>query len=295
MSLAIPATRCRETLLTLLAVLLFATVTLPSVTHGQENATEREDPLRHFTPHVFENGSDELLYRWMAPANADAPDSEPYPLVLFLHGAGERGDNNRSQLIHGAGELASDERRRSYPAYALFPQCPKGLRWVETDWTTAKGQGTFPTKASKTLDLTLKLVDRILAGKEQHANIDPDRIYITGLSMGGYGTWHATSLKPNLFAASAVVCGGGDPALVPSYAKSLPIWAFHGDADNVVPLERGREIVDALNQAGQSPTVRFTVYPGVNHNSWTPTYQNEELYQWMFRQRRGQPSADRNE
>lgn len=220
-----------------------------------------------------------LGYRLLVPPNLDA-SAEPkkqYPLVLFLHGAGERGSDNEAQLVHGVGDFYA--RRESQPAFVVAPQCPEGKRWVEVDWTEASGKDTFPEKPSEPMRLALKIVDELVAS----GNVDPARIYVTGLSMGGYGTWYAAGSKGHPFAAAAPVCGGGDPTWAERYV-GLPLWAFHGEADKTVPVERSREMIEAIREAGGEP--KYTEYPGVAHNSWAQTYSSDAFHEWLFKQKR---------
>lgn len=216
-----------------------------------------------------------LLYRLLKPKNYDA--SKKYPLVLFLHGAGERGNNNSAQLVHGMGDFASDKIMADYPAFVLAPQCPAGDKWVDVDWSADKHD--MPEKPASPMRLTLAVIEKL----SKEFSIDADRLYITGLSMGGYGTWDAIQRHPKLFAAAAPICGGGDPKLAEKIAK-LPIWAFHGDQDKAVKVERSREMIAAIKAAGGQP--KYTEYPGVGHDSWTQSYKNPEFYQWLFAQRR---------
>ncbi|MGB7324067.1 MAG: prolyl oligopeptidase family serine peptidase, partial [Rubripirellula sp.] len=218
-----------------------------------------------------------LKYRLLKPAAYD-PEKK-YPLVLFLHGAGERGDDNKAQLKHGAKEFARADRREQFPAYVVFPQCPVGSRWVESPWDLASGRGEFARTPSTPMKATLELVDHLIATE----SVDPDRVYVTGLSMGGQGTWFAAAAKPKRFAAMLEVCGGGDPSWAEDYA-GIPVWGFHGQADKVVPIGRGREMIVALAQGGHHPELRFTEYPGVGHDSWTRTYSRDDVFEWLFSQ-----------
>ncbi|WP_218933587.1 carboxylesterase family protein [Rubripirellula lacrimiformis] len=237
------------------------------------------NPADAFTAATF----DGLPYRLLAPestgddgtADADAK----YPLVLFLHGAGERGNDNVAQLKHGAAEFLRPDRRQAYPAYVVMPQCPKDARWVESDWGTASGDGAFPQAPSGPMAKALALVDHLA----DTLPVDPNRIYVTGLSMGGQGTWYAAVAPPKRFAAMLEVCGGGDPSWAHRY-DGVPVWAFHGQSDSVVPVLRGREMIKALAQSGHYPELRYTEYPGVGHDSWTRTYSRDDVFDWLFRQ-----------
>ena len=229
-----------------------------------------------------------LPYRILKPDESvlkAAPSAEGtarrFPLVLFLHGAGERGDDNEKQLVHAAADFARSDRRRDEPAFVVFPQCPSEAQWVDTPWSLPSGKGTFTEKPSEPLRTALDLVDLLVRTNP----IDPDRIYVTGLSMGGYGAWHAAALQPERFAAVLAVCGGSDPDWAERY-KGLPIWSFHGDQDTVVPVVRGREIVSALALAGHQPELRYSEYEGVGHNSWSRTYARDDVHAWLFRQHR---------
>ncbi len=215
-----------------------------------------------------------LKYRLLKPQAALAQQT---PLVVFLHGAGERGDDNCNQLIHGVAEFTHPERLATYPCYVIAPQCPTGQKWVEVDWSSSRN--TMPETISQPLRLVLELVDDFI----DSGRVDENRIYLTGLSMGGYGTWDALARRSNFFAAAVPICGGGDPTKVTLF-KDVPIWSFHGDVDAVVPVSRSREMIEALRMAGASP--KYTEYAGVQHDSWTQTYRTPELYRWMFAQQR---------
>ena len=193
---------------------------------------------------------DYLLY---LPADY-ASSQKDWPLLIFLHGLGERGPDLNKVKIHGPAKLI--EQGREFPFIVVSPQCPAGSWW--------------PYETQK----VLALIDEIV----ETCRVDEKRIYLTGLSMGGFGTWAIASVQPQRFAAIAPVCGGGCTFLAPRL--TMPIRAFHGDADTVVPLEKSREMVDAVNNAGGNATL--TVYPGVGHNSWTQTYANNELYEWLL-------------
>lgn len=193
-----------------------------------------------------------------------APDSATdtkVPLILFLHGAGERGADLEKVKAHGLPNVLETRGPLPEPAFVVAPQC------------SAKSWWTLELEALETL------LDDVCT---QHA-IDPARIYLTGLSMGGYGAWHLALKNPARFAALAPVCGGGIPPLAHKL-KTLPIWAFHGADDAVVPRSASEDMIAAITRAGGKP--QFTLYPGVGHDSWTRTYENPELYYWLFAQRR---------
>lgn len=213
-----------------------------------------------------------LLYRLYKPVPKTT--GEKFPLVLFLHGAGERGDDNAAQLTHGVKFFL--ERENEYPCFIVAPQVPKNEQWVNTPWGNPKH--TIPEKPSESMRLTLDLLGAL---EKEFPEIDSKRIYVTGLSMGGFGAWDILMRQPKMFAAAVPICGGADDTRAALIAK-IPVWAFHGGADDVVKTARSRNIVAALKAAGGSP--RYTEYPGVGHQCWDQAYSSPELFQWLFGQ-----------
>jgi predicted peptidase len=220
-----------------------------------------------------------LPYRFHSPKNRDK--QKKYPLVLFMHGAGERGIDNRFQFFR----FNPVKFWETEDCFVLAPQCPSrdytadnaDCVWVDTPFGAP--QHTMKERPTKPMQLSISLLDSIL----RLPQIDKNRVYITGLSMGGFATWELLQRFPEKFAAAIPVCGGGDPA----YAQSLmniPIWAFHGDADKIVIPERSREMVDAITQNGGKPL--YTEYKGVGHGAWSPTYSNAEVWKWLFKQKK---------
>ena len=227
-----------------------------------------------YTGGPYEN--EVFQYRLMKPANVEAGQS--YPLVLFLHGAGERGTDNANQLKYLPRLMASDAHREKFPCYVLAPQCRSGKQWVNVPWSDVEST-PLPKEPSHQLRVAIAILERTL--KEEQ--VDRDRVYLTGLSMGGFGSWDLAARHPDWFAAVAPICGGGDEATAKSLA-GLPIWVFHGGADTVVKTVRSQRMVAALKEAGGDP--KYTEFPGVGHNSWTPAYEKTDLLNWMFEQRR---------
>jgi predicted peptidase len=232
-----------------------------------------------YLPKEFKSEQGSLPYRFLAPPTID--DGETYPLVIFLHGAGERGDDNRKQLIHGLKEFVTPANREKYPCFIIAPQCPQEQRWVEVEWTL--DAHTMPEKTSEPLRLTFELIEKLTS----ELPIDRSRIYVTGLSMGGYGTWDAIQRNPELFAAAVPVCGGGDETYAEGL-RSVPIWAFHGNKDTVVKPRRSTSMVEAVNRAGGR--AKLTMYEGVGHDSWNPAYADPEMLAWLFSQRKPTPA-----
>lgn len=212
-----------------------------------------------------------LKYRLFKPEAVEGK----IPLVLFLHGAGERGDDNAAQTKHGVKAFVA--RQAMNPHVLVAPQCPKGKKWNDVDWHAPTHK--TPEAPSEPMALVMELLDVL----PKELPIDPKRIYVTGLSMGGYGTWDLLTRRPELFAAAAPICGGGDETSAAKIAK-IPQWIFHGDKDGVVKPERSRNMVEALKKAGGEP--RYTEYPGVGHDSWTPAYKDPALFEWLFSQKK---------
>lgn len=234
-----------------------------------------------FAARVFEDGQGgRLLYRLLQPPAYDS--TRRYPLVLFLHGAGERGSNNVAQLKNGVLEFAKDDLQARYPAFVVVPQVPQNNKWSDTDWRAL--QADLPPKPSDSLRMTMELLKAL----REEFSIDGERIYVTGVSMGGYGTWDAICRYPGFFAAAAPVCGGGDEKQA-ELIKDLPIWCFHGDKDSAVPVVRSRNMIEALRQAGGAP--KYTELPGVGHNAWDYAYGDPALFDWLFAQKQGAPAA----
>jgi len=218
------------------------------------------------TQHLFESSAEKkvsLRYLLYLPKEYGAQQGVKWPLVLFLHGMGERGDDLELVKKHGIPKIVEE---RDSPFVAISPQCPS-----YSMWTTE-------------LDALHALIMEVI----QTYSIDKSRIYLTGLSMGGFGAWHLAEAYPRLFAAVVPICGGALPMIgFPERIKVLkdtPIWAFHGAKDNVVPLKTSQELVDVLRK--HNGNVRFTVYPEAGHDSWTETYGNPELYEWLLKQKR---------
>jgi predicted peptidase len=217
----------------------------------------------------FIRSSDTLLYRFLQPENRD--NSKKYPLVIFLHGAGERGNDNEAQLFHGSGLFT--ENSKEYPCFALFPQCPKDKKWVEVDWSADSHQ--MPSESSDLLKSLMELTEQL---KNTYA-IDNDRIYIMGLSMGGFGTWELISRFPDKFAAAVPICGGGDENMA-SGMVDVPIWAFHGDRDRIVKTIRTRNMINAIKSSGGN--AKYTEYKDTGHLCWSKAFAETELLSWLF-------------
>ena len=186
-----------------------------------------------------------------------------WPLVLFLHGIGERG--NDLQLVKKQGLPKLLAAGMEFPFIVVSPQCPNDHWWEPLELKT--------------------LLDEVV----EKYKVDRDRLYVSGLSMGGFGTWALAAYQPDRFAALAPICGGGEPLWAARFAR-VPTWVFHGAKDPAVPLERSRQMVEALKRAGGN--VKFTVYPEAQHDCWTETYANPQLYQWLLAQKRSAKKSE---
>ena len=208
-------------------------------------------------------------WRLFVPPEASAEN--PLPIVFMLHGAGRRGNDNVGPMDL-AYSFWSEEAQKKNPCFVLAPQCRKGSMWATlNNKHTNQKVAAEPTPelagAFAALDLVLKTYP-----------IDKKRIYLTGQSMGGFGTWEALYRKPDLWAAAIPICGGGDPSQVEVF-KHIPIWAWHGANDSAVPVQNTRELIEALKKAGANPKYDE---PKVGHGSWAPAYKTPELYEWLF-------------
>jgi predicted peptidase len=204
----------------------------------------------------------EMPYLYALPPDYEPGGKKRWPLLLFLHGAGERGTDVQRVAIHGPLKLV--RQGRSFPFIILAPLCPEGRRW-ETESLT-----------------------RFLDEAVKKYAVDERRVYVTGLSMGGYGTWGLGLAQPERFAAIAPICGGGTLIDIliarrrdATALQTLPVWAFHGARDNAVPLEESERLINALRKLG-AKEVKFTVYPDAGHDAWTETYNNPEFYDWLL-------------
>lgn len=212
--------------------------------------------LQTFEDKTIEYSGRSVKYQVCLPAGYDA--AKAMPLILFLHGSGEAGDDGVKQSSVGIGPAIKKNPKGWAPYITVIPQKPKERGgWMDHE------------------ALMLGVVEKT----KKEYKIDDARLYLTGLSMGGYGSWMLAAKTPGMWAAVAPVCGGGNPADGPKL-KDLPIWAFHGDKDNAVPLKKSQDMIDAIKAAGGEP--KLTVYPGVGHNSWDKAYQDEKLWEWFL-------------
>jgi len=230
-----------------------------------------------FEPRTYKDAAGKSLpYLLLRPAGYEPAGGKKHPLLVFLHGAGERGDDNRAQITHGKPFFLA--AAKEHGCFVVAPQCPRNARWAEVDWS-AKSH-LMPEKPSEPMRLLMELLPTLA----KEFTIDADRLYVMGLSMGGYGTWDAIQRYPGMFAAAVPICGGGDATGAATIAKT-PVWAYHGDKDGAVPVSRSREMVEALRKAGAAP--RYTELPNIGHNAWTFAFKDPQLPEWLFQQKRG--------
>jgi len=227
------------------------------------------------------SNNDSLMYRELLPENYNP--QQKYPLVLFLHGAGERGSDNQAQLMHGSMMFTNPVNREKYPAIVLFPQCPQDYFWA----FERRPEGRFDVSAfpsdyniSSILQTVKDLLDQYIAT----GSVDTDRIYIMGLSMGGMGTFDLVCRFPDVFAAAIPICGGINPERLKSTAGKVKFRIFHGDKDTIVPVDNSRKAYCALKEYGAE--VEYFEIVGCEHGSWNPAFNQSDFLSWLFQQKK---------
>lgn len=254
----------------LLIILAFMSISLTSELYAQNKS--------EFHKATFVQKEDTLLYRILYPKAFDT--AKKYPLVLFMHGAGERGSDNEKQLVHGSKLFLADSNREDFPAIVIFPQCPKDEYWAKADIVRSPSGNTFDFNYGGTPNKSLGLVMELIKSYQQNHFINKEQIYVGGLSMGAMGTFELLSRMPETFAAAIAICGAGNPYTVGNYAQKTNLWVFHGGKDDVVIPSYSEAMVAALKAAGAD--VKFTLFPEANHNSWDPTFDEPDLLNWLF-------------
>ncbi|HEX4997692.1 MAG TPA: prolyl oligopeptidase family serine peptidase [Terriglobia bacterium] len=227
-----------------------------------------DKPVDGFIPRTYRSRAGNMPYRLFEPAGIEP--QRRYPLVVWLHGAGGAGIDNLKQIegdqVPGTHIWTRKENQARYPAFVVAPQSPGA-------WGPDEGE------LSREALLAVEIVEAL----KREFPIDPDRVYVAGQSNGGFGVWSLITERPDLFAAAIPLCGGGDPKRAAALVH-MPIWAFHGDRDDVIPVSYSRDMIAAIRKAGGFP--KYTEYKGVDHNVWTPAFREAGLVDWLFAQRR---------
>ena len=259
----------------IIIILIFCPVSLYAVTPHDVNYYDKCTKADIF---IDSNGT-KMPYRLFIPTDYDP--NRKYPLLLSLHGAGSKGNDNKKQLAKSTAGWIADDVQQKHPCFILIPQCPNEQKWIDTAWR----RGSYNidnVPINKNLLAVKRLFDTII----EKYSIDRDRLYIMGCSMGGYATWHMIIRYPDVFAAAVPVCGAGDPNKAQKLV-SLPIWAFHGDEDDVVPLSGSTDMINAITKAG-GKKAKITIYKGVKHESYQMAWKEDELVEWVFEQKKTQ-------
>lgn len=232
-----------------------------------------------YEKHWHIEGSDTLPYRLLLPKNYDV--TKKYPMIFFLHGSGERGNDNEAQLVHGADLFLRDSIRKNYPAIVVFPQCAASSYWSNVNITvdSSKKTRSFNFSSEVKPTVAMELVIGLLTELQNKYHPDKKHLYVGGLSMGGMGTFELVRRKPEMFAAAFPICGGANPNTAKQITKTH-WWIFHGLKDNVVNPEFSKAMAAALKANGAD--VKLTLYPEANHNSWDSAFAEKDLLPWLF-------------
>lgn len=247
---------------------------------AQENDTlpmEQLPDTSLFVAHLHIEGNDTLPYRLYCSVKADTM-TDALPLVIFLHGAGERGNDNRMQLKHCVRFFLNDSVTGRYSFLLMVPQCPNERRWVNTDWSLP--EHTMESEPTAELRSVMAVLDSLV----DCGAVASTRVYICGISMGGFGVWDALQRWPEKFAAAVPICGGGDPACAHAM-KDIPVYIFHGLLDEVVMPSRSIQMFDALRKVGNEKAVLVT-YPELGHECWNEAFSTRGLFGWLFGKKR---------
>jgi len=245
------------------------------------NGNSKQPIFKDTTKGFYSKNEKKIAYSQLS-YNLDSTDKN-VSLILFLHGAGERGIDNEAHLKVGLPNLVNSLKKAGLKNFVvLAPQCPLNERWVDVDWSTTSH--VMKKNPHWPMDLVLSLMDSITGS---NVNFDTTRFYVTGLSMGGYGSWEVLQRRPDVFAAAVPICGGGDKLLGRSLVK-IPIWMFHGTKDKAVPVVRTTDMFTSIkNELGSYPLkAKMTIYENKGHLIWNETYDNQEVIKWLISQRK---------
>jgi predicted peptidase len=217
-----------------------------------------------------------LPYRLFVPRECSA--QTPCGLLVFLHGAGERGNDNRAQLKNRALAWTTKEAQAEHPTIVVYPQCPSDMQWVDSPWDVVT-YSIAKVPVSRPMTAVLQLLT-LLA---QQLPVDGRRLLVTGLSMGGFGTFDMVARHPGMFAGAVALCGGGDPSQALAL-RDVPLWIFHGDSDPAVPVKGSRRMVQALREVGSA--TQYTEIAGGGHDVWNVAYKDPDVLRWLLAQKR---------
>lgn len=234
-----------------------------------------------YSKEVYISGSDTLLYRLLLPENFDP--AKRYPVLIFLHGAGERGNDNEAQLMHGSKLFLRTDVRRDFPAIVVFPQCPENDFWANVKFGDGKSGDRFGFQKGGEPGKAMQLLIGLLAHLKSQKYTEKGQFYVGGLSMGGMGTFEILRRKPKAFAAAFAICGGDEIGNVKKY-KNVPLWIFHGGKDTTVPPAKSEAVVNELKRLNRP--AKFTVYPEAGHNSWDQAFAEPDFLSWIFSHKR---------
>jgi predicted peptidase len=237
--------------------LLFALIVMAQFSIAQD--------FDQFDKLTYQSAQNTLHYRLLRPK--DVKENQKYPLVIFLHGIGERGNDNIANLKYITPLFLNEKNRNIFPCYVAVPQCPATENWTYPNWYQ---------EPKEPMRSVIALIDSLSA----LPFIDSKRIYIMGLSMGGYGTWYLVTRFPDKFAAAIPICGGGDWSQAEKIAH-VPIWAFHGGRDETIDPDQTRTMIKAIKKAGGKPL--YTEYKKAGHDSWINAFKEPEFLPWLFK------------
>lgn len=242
-------------------------------------ATAKAQDASLFEKKSFISNGDTMPYRILLPLNFDK--SKKYPLVIFLHGSGERGNDNEKQLVHGGDLFLTESLRQNYPAIVVFPQCSESSFWanVKSHFDTIAKKRTIDFMADAPPSKAMNLLMELFKQLKKDYKLDNKKLYVGGLSMGGMGTFELVYRMPDSFAAAFAICGGADTLSAKKMTKTA-WWIFHGLKDPVVDPQLCINMADALKAAGAS--VKITLYPDDGHNSWDSVFKEPGLFPWIF-------------
>lgn len=229
-----------------------------------------------FEKKIYQKGENTMPYRFAKPLNYGDKSDDFYPLIIFLHGSGERGNDNELQISYIDTVFGKQWFRQKYPCFVLVPQCAIDKRWVEIDWKLSEHKQ--PTEISEQLQMVLEILEKELSENR----IDTNRIYVVGLSMGGFGTWDLITRYPNKFAAAIPICGGADISTA-CRLQNMSVWAFHGEKDKVVTVDGTRKMIEALKKCGAKPL--YTEYKNSGHLIWNRVFADKKVWDWLFDQK----------